>query len=137
MPTARRRTAAALGRGGASIRLHQELLRSSTWLLVASLTTSASGFAFWAIAARRFDPVDVGQAAAIFSLTLFVAYATALGLPLGVARFALARDRDSGAVFSWACVLTTATSLVGAAALVWAAPQSLAPLTDEFPAGVV
>lgn len=128
---------AASGRVGASVRRNWELLSSTGGLLSANLVISATGFAFWAVASRRFPAESVGEAAALFSLVLFLTWLTALGLPLGVARFSVDRSRTAGVVYSWACVLTTLSSLVGAIGLMLVRPASLEPLLDVFAPVVV
>lgn len=101
--------AALLGQraGGAHV------VRGSAWVLAGVAVGATSGALFWLLAARSVDDGSVGRASAMFTSVLFVNYATTLGLPIAVAAFAADRSSDAGARFSWAIVLTAASSSVG------------------------
>jgi arabinofuranan 3-O-arabinosyltransferase len=89
------------------------LVQGSVWLMAGFVVQAVTGVAFWIVAARFDSAVDVGRASALFASMQFVNYATAMGLQEMLARFtAIARD-DADVLFSWAVVVTTATSAVG------------------------
>jgi O-antigen/teichoic acid export membrane protein len=117
---------------GVSKRRHADLLRSSVWLSGGSAAVSLTGFASWALVSSRVDAATVGRAAALFSLTLLLVYLTAAGLPMAVARYSRDRSVDAGIAFTWACVLTTATSMLGAAVLVAIGPKSIQPVVERW-----
>jgi arabinofuranan 3-O-arabinosyltransferase len=89
------------------------LVQGSVWLMAGFVVQAVTGVAFWIVAARVDSAVDVGRASALFASMQFVNYATAMGLQEMLARFtAIARD-DADVLFSWAVVVTTATSAFG------------------------
>lgn len=92
---------------------------------------SLTGFLCWALVSSRSEPATVGRAAALFSLTLFLVYLTAAGLPMAVAHYSRDRSAESGITFTWACLLTTATSALGAAVLLLIGPESVQPLVRQ------
>lgn len=71
-------------------------LRSSGLLLASTFVSSLLGFAFWALAARRYPVQAVGEGATLFSVVAFVANSSLLGLNTAVIRFLpTSRNRDS------------------------------------------
>jgi O-antigen/teichoic acid export membrane protein len=72
------------GDGSARLAEHQRkrtlLVRSAGALVSTSAVTSALGFVFWAVAARLFDPADVGASATAIAAMSVIAPLTMLGL---------------------------------------------------------
>jgi O-antigen/teichoic acid export membrane protein len=91
---------------------HRHLLAGSATLVVGAAVQALAGAVFWLVAARIDDTDTVGRATALFTSTLFLAYAINLGLPVSLARFSSGEDEDSRTFFTWAAVATG-----GAAAL--------------------
>lgn len=83
------------------------------------------GFAFWLGAARVTDAGTVGAATALFTGLLFVNYATSLGLPIALARYAPDRSAGSSGFFAWAAALSMVSSVAGTALLLVVAPVSM------------
>ena len=104
---------------------HRHMLGGSAWLLAATLTVSLGSFAFWLVAARRVPADDVGRAAALFSVSLFICYLTSLGLPVAVSRYAPDRSQGSATLFAWSLLLRLASSLAGVAVFFALAPDSV------------
>ncbi|OWY62302.1 hypothetical protein B7486_59170, partial [cyanobacterium TDX16] len=119
-------------------RRHGALVGSSLWLSGGSAAISLTGFVAWALVSGRLPPSTVGAAAALFSLTLLLVYLTSAGLPMAVAHYSRTRTEADGVTFTWACLLTTITSFVGAAALVAFDPDSIQPVVSSWsPLGTV
>lgn len=115
--------------GRPSLRAHRNLLHGSAWLVATVAAGAVSGTTFWLVAAHLRPATIVGQAAALFTAVLLVNYATSLGLPVAVARFAADRSPVADILFSWALAATATTSAIGTAAFLAVAPPSLtAPL---------
>ena len=55
-------------------------MRSSLYLILSSGLQAAFGFMFWIIAARLFNPTDVGRASSLIAATTVIAYLALLGL---------------------------------------------------------
>jgi O-antigen/teichoic acid export membrane protein len=106
-PSSFRLTSHRLGRS-------THVIRGSLWYLGALAAGAIGGFAFWWIAARLQPASVVGQASAMFTAALFVSYLTNMGLPVAVARYATGPKREVQAMWNWALIYTTLTSLVGA-----------------------
>lgn len=81
--------------------------------------------AFWLVAASHHTSADVGRASGLFTSVLFVCFATGMGLPVAVGRFAAGqaaagpaatRDEETGALLSWAMAAAAAMAVLGALA---------------------
>lgn len=105
------RPSAASGSGGAG----GQTVRGSVWSVASVLIASFSGFAFWFVANDLHEPSDIGHAQKLWTAIQFVNYLTSMGLPVAVARYARSNDEQSRALFGWAVVYTTATSVIGTA----------------------
>jgi O-antigen/teichoic acid export membrane protein len=71
------------------------LVRNSLYLILSSGLQAALGFAFWIITARVFSLSDVGQASALISAAILIAYLALLGLNSTFVRYLpTAPDRD-------------------------------------------
>ncbi len=94
-------------------------------MLASTLSVSLGSFVFWLVAARLSDADVVGRAAGLFSAVFFLSYATSLGLPVAVARFAATRQPIDTTRFRLALAATTMASLVGATVFVLVDPADL------------
>jgi O-antigen/teichoic acid export membrane protein len=91
---------------------HRHLLTGSAVLVVGAGVQALFGAVYWLIAARSDTAGDVGDATALFTSLLFVAYLSGLGLPVALARYATGRDDDSYAVTGWGVLAAGVASLV-------------------------
>jgi O-antigen/teichoic acid export membrane protein len=67
--------------------LRQPLLANAGYLLGVNLIAGLAGFVFWGLAARLYDPGDVGVASAVVSAALLLAAMADLGLSISMVRF--------------------------------------------------
>ena len=105
---------------------HGHLLRGSAWLVTSVAANAIGGFAFWLVAARVLDSQDdVGRAAALWTSVLLVNYATNMGLPVAVARYAPDRDAGSRSLFAWSMLYTTTASVLGSVLFLVFAPADV------------
>ena len=111
---------------------HGNLIRGSAWLTATVAASALSGFAFWLLAARTYDEHSIGQAASLFTGVLFVNYATSLGLPIAVGRYAADRSTSADVLFGWAVLATIASSALGTAVLVLVAGGQLLDPLDSL-----
>jgi O-antigen/teichoic acid export membrane protein len=95
---------------------HRHLLTGSAVLVVGAAVQAITGSLFWLIAARQDSSDEVGRATALFTSVLFVTYATGLGLPVALARYAAGRDRDSHVTFAWGVAATAVAASIGSVA---------------------
>ena len=102
----------------------RHVFRGSVWFIVSLGLGALGGFVFWWLAARLEPAATVGEASALFTAILFIAYLTSMGLPVAVAKYGALDHPATHSLWSWALVYTAATSLVGAVAFVWIAPTS-------------
>ena len=112
-----------------------EIVNGSLWMLGGTAVVSLGSFVFWIAAARVAPQESVGVAAALFSVVTFLNYATSLGLPIALSRFArdttagdtTARDTSwsSSVLFTYALVLTSLSSVIGVAIFALFAPGTI------------
>lgn len=116
---------------------HGHLLRGSFWLLGSVAANAFFGFAFWFIGTQIDTKADVGRASALFTAVLFINYASNMGLPVAVARYAPENDEPSSVLFNWALLYTGASSVVGTALFVAFLPGSMSATLLQWgtPAG--
>ncbi len=108
---------------------HRHLLTGAGWLVAQTIAAAAGGFVFWLAAARLYPQEAVGAAAALFALVQLVNYATSLGLPISLGRYAADESPASARKFSAAVLATIASSIVGTIVLlVLAKSGTLEPL---------
>ena len=92
---------------------HGEVVRGSAFL-VANLAIGAIGsFVYWVVLARLEPPRVVGTAAGLATVLMFLNYATSLGLPVVVPRYASGRSHQARVMFCWALLATSVASVVG------------------------
>jgi O-antigen/teichoic acid export membrane protein len=72
-----------------SLKAHLRMpLYTNAYYLIANMTASAVfGFVFWVIAARLYEPAEVGLASAAITAINLLAYLSSLGLGVGLIRF--------------------------------------------------
>jgi O-antigen/teichoic acid export membrane protein len=107
----------------------RHVARGSAWFIAALGLGAMGGFAFWWLAARLQPASTVGEASAMFTAILFIAYLTSMGLPVAVAKYGSLDHPATHSLWSWALVYTAATSLVGATVFMAVAPASF---TDDL-----
>lgn len=125
--------------GSLAMARHGHLIKGSVWLLATVAANALSGLLFWLVAFRLDSAGDVGRATALFTSIQFVNYASSLGLPVAIARYAPDREWTSQALFGWAVVLTTGTSLLGTIAFGLLGPDELIDVLSAWgtPAGLL
>lgn len=96
-----------------SVTTHQHLLSGSVWNLGARAMGAITAFAFWTLAAHLYPQDMVGGATGIYSVVQLLVFLTGAGLPLVIGRYAAGSDRDSGTLYVWTLVVTTALSVLG------------------------
>lgn len=116
---------------------HGHLLRGSVWLLASVAANAFFGFAFWLIATQIDSKTDVGRASALFTAVLFINYATNMGLPVAVARYAPDDREASTVLFNWSILYTGASSVLGTVLFLVFLPRSMADTLLQWggPAG--
>jgi O-antigen/teichoic acid export membrane protein len=104
-----------------------ELIKNSFFLLLSTATQGILGAAFWLLAARLFNPDEIGQATALISATILLGYVSLLGLNSSVIRFLpTAVDGDAQIDNGIALPLVVATIL--ATSYVFILPSLAGPL---------
>ncbi|MDT9692815.1 lipopolysaccharide biosynthesis protein [Streptomyces sp. P9(2023)] len=73
--------------GGKRARRHDQLTRSSFFLMGSSLAMAVLGFVFWIIVARLYSPEQVGLATTLISATELIAFFSLFGLNSTLIRF--------------------------------------------------
>ncbi|TLZ97781.1 MAG: hypothetical protein E6J97_07785, partial [Methanobacteriota archaeon] len=89
--------------------LRTSLFRNSLFLLLTSALGNGLGFLFWLAVAQSYPAADVGRAATVFAVVLFLAGAGSLGLPYGIMRF-LPSEADKASLVKVALVASGAAS---------------------------
>lgn len=114
-----------------------DLVQGSAWTVLSILVNGAGGFLFWWVAAASIDQSAVGSAQRLFTGVMVVTYLTSLGLPIAVARYCRDESRAAHSLFTWALLLTFASSILGTVAfLAWPTDSDLtAPLAGMGTAG--
>ncbi|MER7844415.1 polysaccharide pyruvyl transferase family protein [Kitasatospora sp. NPDC096077] len=93
---------------------HDQVARSSVYLMAATVSTAALGFLFWVAAARLFPPSQVGTATSLTNAISLIAYFSLCGLNSTLVRFPAAPERRHAQinravllVFGAGCLLGT------------------------------
>lgn len=87
------------------------LYRNAFYLMVANVSTGASGLAFWLVAARFHDADTVGLASAAISAMLFLSTLGTLGLDYAIIRF-LPRSANATAMINTSLTMGALAALV-------------------------
>jgi O-antigen/teichoic acid export membrane protein len=91
----------------------ESLLRNGVYIMATTTVTMGLGFIFWVVAARTLPAAEVGRAAALISVMLFVSVFANLGLgQVLVSRLA---SRTEG--HDWSLTVTTAVAVAAVASL--------------------
>jgi hypothetical protein len=98
----------------ATAREPSHVVQGSVWLVLGIAVQVLLNGGFAIAAARATDSNPLGNAYALTSVVLFIGYASGLGLGVTVTRFGTGRSSSSSLVFTWAVVLTTISSFIGA-----------------------
>lgn len=98
----------AMGRVVARARL--PLYRNALVLMVNSGVTAALGFVFWTLAARLYEPAQVGLASATISSALFLSTLAQLGLPYALVRFGPTAGAERSALMTTGVLVATVTA---------------------------
>jgi O-antigen/teichoic acid export membrane protein len=91
---------------------HRHLLTGSVALVLTAGVQAVSGALFWLIAARVDEKTDVGNATALFTSVLFVAFVAGLGQPVAAARYAAGRSRDDHVIYAWGAFATSSAAVI-------------------------
>jgi len=83
-------------------------------MLASTVSVSVGSFLFWLVAARATSADVVGRSTGLFSGVFFLSYATSLGLPVAVARYAAGDSRMETYRFRLSLMAGVAASLLGA-----------------------
>jgi O-antigen/teichoic acid export membrane protein len=95
--------------------------------------TALGGFAFWLVISRVVSDETMGEATAIVSSAIFVAFITNLGLPLAVGRYASLPTSADAARFGLAALVSAGAGLIGSVLYAVAAPETVNQLLAEPP----
>src|SRR5271167_1699942 len=103
---------------------NDRLVRSTFSLLISNGTGVVLGVAFWAVAARRYRPHDVGRGAAeISAMTLIAAFAL-MNLGTVFPRFLYAAGSRAGVVLRYGYATSTSIALLASVAFVLLFPHN-------------
>jgi O-antigen/teichoic acid export membrane protein len=111
--------------GAVATHPHAHLLRGSASVVIAVAINGVGGFAFWWAAAVLEPSPAVGSAQRLFTLVMFVTYATSMGLPVVVARWCPDRSAQSAAIVRWSLLYSTVSSAIGTALIIPLAPDDV------------
>ena len=96
------------------------LYRNAVYLMLSQLAAALSGFVFWILAARLYEPADIGLASAAISAASLLAFFSSLGLGYGLIRLlagsggkSRAMINSTFAVSSLACLILSLLFLAG------------------------
>jgi O-antigen/teichoic acid export membrane protein len=110
-------------------RARTPLYRNALVLMGNTGITAGLGFVFWALAARNFQPAQVGLASAAISSALFAAAVSQLGLPVALVRFSPSAGPDRATLTTTVVVVATLAGAIAGGIFVatmnlWAAALS-------------
>jgi len=94
-------------------------------------TSALGGFAFWLLVSRRVPDDTMGEATALASSALFVAFVCNLGIPLAVGRHASTSARPDVALFGLATAVSASAGLLGAFIYAVVAPTTFGAILDS------
>ena len=93
-------------RGELRQHLKDPLYKNSFYIMLTSITGAEFGFVFWILAAKLYQPEDVGIATALISSMTLLVLLTRFGLDQSIIRFF--PENDKSKVFSTTIIITTA-----------------------------
>jgi O-antigen/teichoic acid export membrane protein len=100
------------------------LLRSAYSLMINSVVTAGLGIAFWIVAARLYEPVELGRDSALIAVMLELSVICQLNMVNGITRFLPSFERCTGRTLLGAYTLSGAAALVLGGFFVVIAPMT-------------
>ena len=85
--------------------LNDPLYKNSFYIMLTSITSAEFGFVFWILAAKLYEPADVGIATALISSMALLVLVSRFGLDFSIIRFF--PENDKSTVFSTSALITT------------------------------
>jgi O-antigen/teichoic acid export membrane protein len=92
------------------------LFRNSIYLMGSTVVMSIMGFGFWVFVAHLYSPADIGNAAALISLSALITNLSLLGINSSLVRF-LSQSKDQSRTINAAVIVVAAVTV--AASLVY------------------
>lgn len=89
---------------------YNSLFRNSLYIMLASISSSCTGFIFWMLAARLYSPEDLGLATAIISSIGVIILLSRLGLDFSIIRYAPTSNKSS--IFNTSVIITTTFAII-------------------------
>ncbi len=96
-----------------------KLYRNASYLVMSNLVISITGFLFWVIAARLYEPSDIGMASVLISMMAFFSIFAVSGFDVTSIRFLPSMDDEEGGklistsfLFAIAISLTLSTAFI-------------------------
>jgi O-antigen/teichoic acid export membrane protein len=90
--------------------MKQSLFTNAGYLLGVNVLNAAAGFVFWSLAARLYQPEDIGISSAVISAVALIASVAGLGMNVGVVRF-LPESQSPSLLLNTIFALGTMTSV--------------------------
>lgn len=88
---------------------------NASYLILNTANLFLTGFLFWLLAARLYNPEAVGLAAAAFSVATLIGIVTNLGMGYGLVRFIPNSGTGESHLINWGLTVATLASLIAAA----------------------
>jgi len=104
--------------------MHDSLYRNSIFLILNTVATSVVGFVFWTIAARTYEPSQVGIASAVIAASGFLASISYLGFDYSLIKY-IPKAKSLSKRLGTAFTITGAMSIIVAAVYLLLTPIAL------------
>jgi O-antigen/teichoic acid export membrane protein len=108
---------------GRRLRNQDPLIASAYSLVANSALTAGLGVAFWSVAARLYDPVELGRDAALIAVMLELSTICQLNMVNAVTRFLPSLKRGTASALLRAYAVSAAAALVGGVLFLLLAPR--------------
>jgi O-antigen/teichoic acid export membrane protein len=108
---------------GRRLRNQDPLIASAYSLVANSALTAGLGVAFWSVAARLYDPVELGRDAALIAVMLELSTICQLNMVNAVTRFLPSLKRGTASALLWAYAVSAVAALVGGVLFLLLAPR--------------
>jgi O-antigen/teichoic acid export membrane protein len=105
--------------GGFAAHLRVPLFRSAYALMATTAVTAILGVVYWALAARTYQPSDIGRASAAISMMIFLAGAAQLNLAYALPRLLPVAGASTRRYILRAYAVTVVVAIALAAGFVW------------------
>ena len=92
--------------------LRTPLYRNAIFLMANTVVGSGIGFFFWMVVARYYTPYEVGLAAAIVSVTVFLGMLSRFGFDIGLVRFLPSSGKNSRAMINSCFTISGAAAIL-------------------------